>query len=427
MVLSLVRVGGAGIGFVTQFLLAHLLTADQLGVFYFVSSTAMVAALVVGHGYPSLLSRFISRYDESGKPGYLSAFLRTAQYETIKWAVLGAVLLALAGWLAPNIDPDTKLAFLLGAVTIVPMSIQRYHGTLAVAYRKFVWGYVPALVVRPLLFALALAGFLLISATPSVALLSGIQLASFAVVAAISFYVVRGVHLGPSAPVYDKRLSRRWHSEAWPLVLVASFTFLMTDVAVILAAPFMTMADVAAFGLCLRIAFLVGFTVQVAHQVLMPDMGDAIARREGHTLNRKIIGASLAPLALTIGGIAFSVLFGDWFLGLFGPEFRAAQNTLTILMVTQFVRAIAGPGPLLLTLKGAQTLNAMICVASCVVLLIGNLLMGPIWGAEGAALSLLATTAFWLLATGVVLYRIDGARADLVSMMFRRTSSLPAE
>ncbi len=141
----------------------------------------------------------------------------------------------------------------------------------------------------------------------------------------------------------------------------------------------------------------------------------------------KILGASLAPLALTVGGFLLSVFFGEYMLGLFGDEFRGAKYTLAILMFAQFVRAVAGPGPLLLTVKGAQGTNAMICVVSAVVLIAGNAVMAPRWGAEGAALALLLTTVFWLVATAVALYRIDGVRADLASFLVRRTSVSPAE
>jgi O-antigen/teichoic acid export membrane protein len=307
------------------------------------------------------------------------------------------------------------------------MAMHRIQSSIAATFRLFISAYFPGLIMVPVLFSLILGLFHLTGTHPSVALLTGIQLGTWTAVAIATLYIVRHLYRGPAKPVYDARLSRRWRSEAWPLVIVASFTGLLTDLAVIFVAPFMDMADVAAFGLCLKVAFLVGFTVQVAHQVLLPDMGDAIARRQGATLTRKILGASLVPLGLTVGGVLFSVLFGDRLLAVFGDQFRAAQTTLTILMVTQFVRAVAGPGPLLLTLKGAQTANAIICVASAVVLFAGNAVFATMWGAEGAAFSLLLTTMFWLSATAIMLHRIDGARADLPSLLFRHASAAPAE
>src|SRR5262249_15511736 len=150
---------------------------------------------------------------------------------------------------------------------------------------------------------------------------------------------------------------------------------------------FMSMADVAAFGICLKLAFLVGFVVQAAHQVILPDMGDAVVRRESSVLRARILGASLLPLGLTVGGILFSMFFGDWFLSLFGAQFSHAKDTLTILMLAQFVRAVAGPSSLLLTLKGAQGASASICAVSGVILFLSNAVFATLWGAEGGAVA----------------------------------------
>jgi O-antigen/teichoic acid export membrane protein len=125
--------------------------------------------------------------------------------------------------------------------------------------------------------------------------------------------------------------------------------------------------------------------------------------------------------------VLFSIFFGDRFLALFGSEFETARDTLTILMAAQLVRALAGPSSLLLTLKGAQGVNAGICALSAAVLLATNALFAPMWGAEGGAVAVLITTVVWLAATAIALYRIDGARADLAGLLLNRRQALPAE
>lgn len=418
--MSLVRVVGSGIVFLTQILLARVLEPSDLGIFYFLTSMATVAALVLGSGYPALLPRFITRYSQRNRLGHLAAFLRISQVETLKWSAAGAFVLAAAAWFAPGFDQTTRIAFVFGALTIIPIAIQRIQSSMAVNYRLFGSGYVPGFIVRPSLFALFIVGFVLAGRSTSVALLSALQFVSYAVMALVTMFMIRHLVLGPAAPVYNRRLIRRWKRDAWPLVIVSSFTWLLTDLAVILVAPFMSMADVAAFGICIRIAYLIGFTVQVAHEIVLPDLGDAIARRENHSLSAKIIGASLAPLGLTIAGVLLSAAFGEHLLGIFGDEFRTAKTTLVILMLAQFVRAVAGPGPLLLTLKGAQTANALICIASACVLLAADAVFATLLGDEGAAIALLVTTVFWLGASALMLYRMDGARADIAGFLLRR-------
>jgi O-antigen/teichoic acid export membrane protein len=426
-ILSAIRVGGSGIAFVTQILLARLLSPSDLGVFFFVTSMATIASLIVGHGYPSLMTRFISRYTERRRPGYLSAFLRISQRETLKWSVIGAVLFAAVSWFWPGIDQDTRLALVFGALTIIPMGMHRILGYLAITYRRFIVGYLPGFIIRPAMFAAVLLALYAAGKDMSVWAVTAIQCVTWIAMLFATLYIVRHIYLGSAEPIYDRRLISRWRREAWPLVIVASFTGLLSELAVVCVAPFMSMADVAAFGICVKLAFLVGFVVQAAHQVILPDMGEAVIRREGSALRARILGASLLPLGLTVGGVLFSMFFGGWFLTLFGPEFSHAKDTLTILMLAQFVRAVAGPSSLLLTLKGAQGASAWICAVSGAVLLVSNAVFATLWGAEGGAVAVLITTVFWLLATGIVLYRIDGARADIVGLIFRGPAAAPAE
>src|SRR5690606_36626981 len=127
-----------------------------------------------------------------------------------------------------------------------------------------------------------------------------------------------------------------------------------------------------------------------------------------------ILGASFFPIVVTSFAVVASMVAGQYFLALFGPQFSAAKTTLTILLVVQLVSALADPGPQLMTMKGAQRESATICLASLGVLVLGNAVLAPRYGAEGAAISVLVTTIVWLLATAIALYRRDRSRADVV-------------
>ena len=56
------RLAGAGVGFLTQFLLVRMMGAHDLGVFYAASSLAAVLGVIVAQGYPQIAARFVGRY-----------------------------------------------------------------------------------------------------------------------------------------------------------------------------------------------------------------------------------------------------------------------------------------------------------------------------------------------------------------------------
>ena len=228
---------------------------------------------------------------------------------------------------------------------------------------------------------------------------------------------------GEAAKAVPARLVSIWRREAKPLILVALFTFFFADVDILLVTPLLPSADTAIVGLCLKLALLVGFAVQVAHQVVVPDLADAHARKEHGVIRDVVLKALAFPLAVTIAALVVVGLWGETLLSLFGPEFAGAKIPLLILLGCQLARALFGPNVPLLTVIGAQRQNAALAVAALIVLAISNVALAPAYGVLGAAFAVAIATLFWLLATAVVLARLSGLRTDAVYLLGRLVSA----
>lgn len=425
--LSAARLSGAVIAFGTHVLLARMLGAHDLGLYYSISSIAVVGGLLVALGYPNITNRFISRYRYQERTDRVASFIRHARRDALFLGLLAACAISAGALTWPGLSDGMRYAIVLSAFTIIPVSSQRTYSSVAMAYRRFAVSHLPSFLFRPALFALMIGAFWLFGWQLSLLMLVFVTLLSQLAAMAIMYLPLRSIFREKAGHV-SKRMVRRWRYEAWPVLFVTAFTGILSELSILIVSPFMPPAEVASFGVCLKVAFMIGFTVHAAHQVLLPEMGDAVARGESDKLGPKILGASLFPIIATSAGIAASMLAGDRLLAVFGEEFRAAQNTLTILMVVQFIRALAGPSPFLMTMKGAQRTSAIICASMMALLVVGNLLLAPRYGAEGAAISLLVTTTIWLVVTAIALYRMGGTRADLAGLLFRRRhAAAPAE
>ena len=58
----IIKVAGAGIGYMMFVALAHLLAPDQYGAFAFSFNLAVVVSAVIGFGYPTGIMRYWSKY-----------------------------------------------------------------------------------------------------------------------------------------------------------------------------------------------------------------------------------------------------------------------------------------------------------------------------------------------------------------------------
>jgi hypothetical protein len=272
------RIGGAAAGFAVQLLLARLLTPDGLGLFFSATSLAAIAALFAARGYPSIAARFITRYEQRDQPARLGAFLGQASREALKTAAFAAVLITLGAILYPGLEPATRSALVAAALSVPAMTALALYGAFAGAVRHFLVGLLPELLLRPIIFLLVIAGCMLASTaiSPSAAVLI---LTLITIALAWTQFRLVSRRLRGTAASGENRLSAHWRQEGIPLVLVMLFTSFFADLGILVETLFLDPADLAAFGICLKVSLIVGFVVQIAHQILLPDIAEAYARR----------------------------------------------------------------------------------------------------------------------------------------------------
>jgi O-antigen/teichoic acid export membrane protein len=420
--LSLARVAGAVAGFVTQIMLARTLQASALGVFYSVTSLAAVVGLIAAHGYPAIAPRFMSRYRERGKNWLINAFVVRARKDATTYVAVatGAVLALALLW--PDFSLEVRLALIAAALSIPANAALRLNGSLAVAIRRFALAYLPDTCIRPFVLLGGVLVMIALGVTLTASNVTLLLTAVFTGLALTQYLLLRNDMPKVEATVpqdVPSRLISIWRREATPLILVALFTYFFADVDILIVTPVLASADTAVVGICLKLALLVGFAVQVAHQVVVPDLADAHARKEHGAIGAVVLKALGFPLAVTLAALLVVALWGETLLSLFGPEFTGAKLPLLILLACQLARALFGPNVPLLTVIGAQKQNAVLAVSALVVLAVSNLVLAPAYGVLGAAIAVAIATLFWLMTVAIVLARLGGLRTDAVYLLGR--------
>ncbi|GJE01829.1 lipopolysaccharide biosynthesis protein [Methylobacterium isbiliense] len=415
--LAAMRLGGAGFGFAAQALLARIVGAEDLGLFYAATSLAIFAGLVAAQGYPQIAPRFAVRYRDEARQDLFAAFVTRSVRDGLGAALAFGALIAAASLFWPGLPPQTRACGVIAGLMVVATTALTTFTNLAGALRLFGLCYVPEGIVRPACFLLLVAGLGLAMPGASGAVVTGLFAGLTGLIAVVQFRLMRR-HL----PAWrrprraERRLARRWRAEARSLVLLSLYTNIFADLGILCVAPFLPPAEVAVFGLCLKLALLVGYVVQVTQQMAVPDFAEARQAGDLTAMRRIVRRAMRLPTAATLAALAVVLLAGEPLLGLFGPEFRQGVPVLAILIGSQLLRALAGPSAHLLTLTGAQGLNARLCVAALTVLVLANLALTPAFGVVGAALAVLASYAAWILGTAVTLRRLGEIRTDVLAL-----------
>jgi O-antigen/teichoic acid export membrane protein len=418
------RLLGAAAGFLVQLLLARWLSAGSLGVYYAATSLAVLGGVAAAHGYPSITTRFVSRYRKPSGASLLRAFVRLAQTETMLLALAITASIVIVAAAGPWLQDEARVAVILSAITIPFVAAFRIYGSLALATRAFTLAYLPDVCLKPLFLLAGVCGLLMSGYGISLSVVL-VWLAVATVVLSTAQYLLLRRDFPVSLSLWwpsrlprpraARKLRARWRREAHAVLLVAVFSQLFPELAILVATPFLSASEIGVYGLCLKLAFLAGFFVLLTQTIATPDLADALAKQSERVRSAKHSTPSTLAAAAMLVGMIVCTLFGARLLGVFGPEFAAGHMALVLLMGAQLVRALFGPTNAVLTLVGERRLNLQLTAASLLVLFLSTATLGARFGLDGAALGVLLTLLVWSAASAYALYRRTGLRVDLLA------------
>lgn len=404
------RVFGAGFAILTQLVLAILLDAHEIGLFFVATGLATVLAVVGTLGYPMLVPRIAAQAASENRPNLLAVFMARARIDTSIMSGLLICLLLLFVWLAPLPENGIKQSLFFAVLTLPAFAMLRLNGSLANAQKRFELGFLPDLFIRPLLLLSFVVTIWLTweSFDIKIILAGHAGIATILALWQMHKVAVKKNQAVPSGGKPENTSSEStsiWRRRAAPLMLVALFISVFADVDIVVSRLFLSDAQTGIFGVCLKISLFVAFGIQVLHQVIQRDIADALHNRDNSQIHKIMARANAPGVAGSIVATIVVVMFGRELLGFFGDEFVAGFTSLVILMFAIVVRAIAGPAAQVLALGGYEKSCLPVFAVCMILLVLGNLALIMWFGLPGAAMTVLIVSAVWSIWLAVIAKR----------------------
>ncbi len=390
-----VRIAGALIAFVSQVLLARWLGSFEYGVFVAVWACVLVLGTLSGAGFPSAAIRFIAEYRERKQPDLQRGIIVFSLSVSF---LVSTILAALGAWILyarPELVADPFVVPIYLAAICLPMLST--PGVLDGVGRAFNWpaiAFVPTYIIRPVSILLILGVGLMLGypASANTAMWSTI-IACYLTSAGQFFCVFKKLlkYLPTGKPKFR---AKYWVFTALPMFLVEGFYYLQTSVDILFVSIMTRPEDTAIYYASTKVLALVHFVyfsvrAAVSHQYsALHTAGDIQAF---DVFVQKTVTWTFWPsLLLAI----FMMVFGKFFLMLFGPEYVAGQSLIWILALGIVIRASIGPAEALLTMSGNQTSCAGVYAATLFVNVALNLSLIPHYGLHGAAIATTCALTF---------------------------------
>ncbi len=383
-VAMLVKVLAAAAAFLMNLVVARSLGASEAGLFFFGFTLITLLAAIARMGLDNSLVRFVAaEHSQQNSTAVLGVYRKGILWATgLSIVVMGLLLLLnapLNHWVFSLAGFDQVLwvmAFALPLVALYTLHAQALQGLKRIAV---------AMLTLNVLVPLAVLLVLLLVPLHSA------QQVALVYVAACAFALLfgwlcwrRSAPETTDKPAFDSRLLLASCLPLWGVMLFGQMVQWSSQ---LMLGVWGTTSDVALFASAQRTAMLTSFVLVAVNAIAAPRFAAMHRQGDMQGLRRTALLSVRLMLLAALPIVLFMLLFPEWLMGLFGPEFAEAAPVLMILVLGQFVNIATGSVGFLLSMTGYERqlrLNVFIGAVLGVGL---GLLLIPSYGILGGAIA----------------------------------------
>jgi O-antigen/teichoic acid export membrane protein len=401
---SIIRLAGGGLLFLSQLLLARWMGARSFGIYSYAWAWVAVLGPLAGLGFAATSVRFLATYRVQAADARIRGLLGFGWLLTLASSLIVAACgLAVVHIVAGNSPYGSALqAAFLG------IPLLAFLGLDAANARGFNWMALSAVaeqIGRPA--ALIVFGWLFMKFATDTSALGYVVccLLAYFIAASAQHLVVRGkihavVGSGPS-----QREIAVWLRVSTGMLLLNGAEMIRMNTDLVLVGTLLGPVDVGVYTAVVRTATLVSFVLNITSIVAQTNLASLYAQKRRTELVRFVASTTRSILLTSLAIGAVLALSGQLILGRFGPGFTAGYPSLLILIAGHILVAGFGPLTSLLLMTGQQVPAATIYGISAVTGAALNFFLIPPFGIAGAAIASGANLLLAQVALAVVVRR----------------------
>jgi O-antigen/teichoic acid export membrane protein len=407
--------------FAVGVLLARQLGPSGYGVYALAMTVAALVGMMTEFGLPILAMREFAAAEARHSWGEARGLM--------SWAdriILGLSAALLAGFFAAALIFDLAarsafLATMLWAALLVPLvGLAKLRGLALLSLGRTFAGQFAVLVLRPGLFALALAALWFIPGSLGPAQAMAWQVAAAAAASltvAILFHRHRPAALRSAVAVTR---ARQWLVAAVPMGMTEGLRLLQGQMAILLLSILATTAAVGIFRVADSAAAICMVPITILNVVASPYFARLHAAGDKAELQRVVTAVSVATfLCVAAASLLLAIFARPLLIFAFGAELATSAPAIKVLLDGNLHASALGPAVSLANMTGHEKMVTVGTGISVVSVTVGLLLLVPTWGATGAALAVAVAMTVWTGILAAVVRLSLGLDTTIFSFGFR--------
>ncbi|MBX3584137.1 MAG: polysaccharide biosynthesis C-terminal domain-containing protein [Rhizobiaceae bacterium] len=406
-------------------LAARVLDTDGFGVFSVLFAAAGLFAVIASLGQNVSIMRWWNEYTAAGDTATLKgSLIFSITTVLVGCAVVGTGFFA---WKAYAYDwlLTTAVTLYMIALVIVTVSAHLVRTAIGVGIGDGFGNLmvsVPALLYLAVVFATGASG----SATYVFFVFAAGGAACVVLHAILMRRKMRAI-LPDFASVRPRFHLAEWRARSFKLWVSSGLEAVNQYLDVIIISYLLSPAVAGAYFVTTRLANIFATVSDSMHMFSTRHIPGLYYRRQFGELNSLLNSVAIITLAVTVGGLAFVLVTGQFLLGIFNEEYVAYYPALAILCIGTAAVAAAGPSGSILMLTGHEGSYLRIVAASVLVRAIGFFALIPFFGIIGAVS---ATTISFILMTAMLRHsakRLTGLDGSVFRLMGQRNRQAAGE
>jgi len=405
-----VRVGSAGILYLSQVVLARWMGAFDYGIYVFVWTWVLVLSGLSQLGLPTAMIRLLPEYLEHRQHGLLRGLLVGGRIVALLAGTGVAVAAMLLVWLLSarlNAHVVLPVCLALACVPLCALSdvqdgIGRARGWIAV-------GLMPPYILRPLLLLGCMTAAHLLGLPTDARTAAGSAVVATWVAALVQMLLV-GRRFGREIPEAARHYDfGRWFKVALPFMLMTVCDIALQNTDVLIVSAYMSPTEVGMYFAAAKTMSLIMFIHYAVGSAVANQFSALKARGDHASLEALVRDAVNWTFWPSLVGAVFILALGKPLLWLFNPQFTAAYPVMFVLAIGFLVRASMGPAEFALNMLGEQSLCALVLAVSAVLDIALSVALVPVFGMIGAAMA----TSAALVTAALMNYVVARRRLEL--------------
>lgn len=404
------RIVSTGLSFTIGLLLARLLGTAGYGTYTYAMTWAGLLAVPGALGLDKLLVREVAIYKTKSEWRLMNGLLRWANQMVLIASAGLALLAAFIGYafVSPH-DSLMLVSFWIAMVSLPLITLIRLRQAVLRGFNRVVAGQVPEMLIQPVIFIFFVGiAYVVLGKGLTAPWTLGMNLAATGVafgVGAMVLLKTLPITVRETSPAYK---IREWIRSALPLMLITGMQIINARTDIIMLGSMKGPQEAGVYSVANRGAEFVTFILLAVNTALGPMVASLYAEGDMEKLQRVVTRSTRIILAFSLPiGLAL-IVFGHWFLLLFGEAFTQGRTTLSILSAAQLVNATMGSVGPLLVMTGHERNVAIGVGISAALNVILNALLIPQWSIVGAAIATASSMITWNILLAIWVYRTIG-------------------